>query len=61
MPTAMACMEKVDVTSFLSEEWLDLALEEMNEDIFSSGMWPLLSNLEDPELWRLAQALPATA
>ena len=29
-------------------------------DIFSSGMWPLLSNLEDPELRRLAQALPAT-
>ena len=35
--------------------------KEKNEDIlFSSGMWPLLSNLEDPELRGLAQALPAT-
>ena len=60
MATAMACMEKVDAKSSLSEERLDLALKEKNEDIFSSGMWPLLSNLEDPELRRLAQALPAT-
>ena len=29
-------------------------------DVFSSGVWPLLSNLEDPELRRLAKALPAT-
>eukprot|EP00731_Ephydatia_muelleri_P005241 Em0002g1417a len=28
--------------------------------VFTSGVWPLLSNLEDPELRRLAQALPAT-
>ena len=28
--------------------------------VFTSGAWPLLSNLEDPELQRLAQALPAT-
>ena len=28
--------------------------------VFTSGAWPLLSNLEDPELRRLAQALPAT-
>ena len=27
---------------------------------FSSGVWPLLSNLDDPELRRLAKALPAT-
>ena len=28
--------------------------------VFTSGAWPLLSNLEDPELRRLAKALPAT-
>ena len=28
--------------------------------VFTSGVWPLLSNLEDHELRRLAQALPAT-
>ena len=28
--------------------------------VVTSGVWPLLSNLEDPELRRLAQALPAT-
>ena len=32
----------------------------LHTDIFSSGVWPLLSNLEDPELQRLAQALPPT-
>ena len=32
----------------------------MFELIKYAGMWPLLSNLEDPELRRLAQALPAT-
>ena len=32
----------------------------LREDVFSSGVWPLLSNLEDPELRRLAKALPAT-
>ena len=32
----------------------------LHTDIFSSSVWPLLSNLEDPELRRLAQALPAT-
>ena len=29
-------------------------------DVFSSGVWPLLSNLEDSELGQLAKALPAT-
>ena len=29
-------------------------------DVFTSGVWPLVSNLEDPELRRLAKALPAT-
>ncbi|KAL5502672.1 hypothetical protein EMCRGX_G009481 [Ephydatia muelleri] len=33
---------------------------ETTMDVFSSGVWPLLSNLEDPELRRLAKALPAT-
>ncbi|KAL5502122.1 hypothetical protein EMCRGX_G008846 [Ephydatia muelleri] len=28
--------------------------------VFSAGAWPLLGNLEDPELRRLAQSLPAT-
>ena len=27
--------------------------------VFTSGAWPLLSNLEDPKLRRLAKALPA--
>ena len=31
----------------------------LNQDVFSAGAWPLLGNLEDPELRRLAQALPA--
>ena len=26
----------------------------------SAGVWPLLKNLEDPELQRIAQSLPAT-
>ena len=29
-------------------------------DVFSSGVWPLLSHLDDPELRWLAKALPAT-
>ena len=29
-------------------------------DVFSSGVWPLLSNLDDPELRQLAKALPTT-
>ena len=28
-------------------------------EVFSTGVWPLLSNLEDPELQRLARELPA--
>ena len=28
--------------------------------VFTSGAWPLLSNLEDPELRSLAKALPKT-
>ena len=28
--------------------------------VFSSGVWPLLSNLDDPELRWLAKAMPAT-
>eukprot|EP00731_Ephydatia_muelleri_P019258 Em0012g83a len=31
----------------------------LNQDVFSAGAWPLLGNLEDPELRRLAQSLPA--
>ena len=29
-------------------------------DVLSTEVWPLLSNLDDPELRRLAKALPAT-
>ena len=29
-------------------------------NVMSAGVWPLLKNLEDPELRRLAQSLPAT-
>ena len=28
-------------------------------EVFSTGVWPLLGNLEDPELQRLARELPA--
>ena len=38
----------------------DRAKEALCEDVFSSGVWSLLSNLEDPELRWLAKALPAT-
>ena len=31
-----------------------------NTGVFSAGAWPLLGNLEDPELRRLAQSLPTT-
>ena len=31
-----------------------------NTGVFSAEAWPLLGNLEDPKLKRLAQALPAT-
>eukprot|EP00731_Ephydatia_muelleri_P000601 Em0001g601a len=37
----------------------DLHVVMMLDGIFASGAWSLLSNLEDPELRRLAQALPA--
>ena len=30
------------------------------EDVMGVGVWPLLKDLEDPELRRLAQSLPAT-
>ena len=36
------------------------AKEILREDVFSSGVWPLLSNLDDPEHRWLAKALPAT-
>eukprot|EP00731_Ephydatia_muelleri_P006495 Em0003g743a len=39
---------------------LEDACKQDYADVFSSGVWPLLSNLEDPELGRLAKALPAT-
>ena len=58
---AKAIVETVGVPSgSRSEEELQRVAKEMSEDVFSSGVWPLLSNLENPELRRLAQALPAT-
>ena len=36
------------------------AFDRAKEILLSSGVWPLLSNLDDPELRRLAKALPAT-
>ena len=41
-------------------EQLEHARKEIAEDVFASGVWPLLSHLEDPELRRLAKSLPAT-
>ena len=37
---------------------LQKAMEAAEGDISSAGVWPLLSNLEDPELHRLAAGLP---
>ena len=34
--------------------------EALSEDVLTAGVWPLLRDLEDPELWRLAEALPTT-
>eukprot|EP00731_Ephydatia_muelleri_P006914 Em0003g1162a len=59
-------LDRVEAAS--GKEQLDLAKKELGtrlkkeiaEDVFASGVWPLLSNLEDPELRRLAKALPAT-
>ena len=36
-----------------------MLLSAAEEDISSAGVWPLLSNLEDPELRHLAAGLPA--
>ena len=41
-------------------EDLRVAMVLFKQDVFASGVWPLLSNLENPELRRLAKALPAT-
>ncbi|KAL5473775.1 hypothetical protein EMCRGX_G028330 [Ephydatia muelleri] len=58
---AATSIEKVETTSIRSKELLDWAARDLREGgVFTSGVWPLLSNLEDPELRRLAQALPAT-
>ena len=41
-------------------EVLARAKEAAKEDVMGAGVWPLLKDLEDPELRRLAQSLPAT-
>ena len=41
-------------------EALARAKEAAKEDVMGAGVWPLLKDLEDPELRRLAQSLPAT-
>ena len=46
--------------SALAAKVLSLCCTFLAAGVFTSGAWPLLSNLEDPELRRLAQALPAT-
>ena len=42
------------------KEALARAKEAAKEDVMGAGVWPLLKDLEDPELQRLAQSLPAT-
>ena len=42
------------------KEALSRAKESVEKDVMSAGVWPLLKDLEDPELRRLAQSLPAT-
>ena len=39
---------------------LDAAKEALTKDVLTAGVWPVLRNLEDPELQRLAEALPTT-
>ena len=41
-------------------EDLCMAMMMFKQDVFASRVWPLLSNLEAPELRRLVKALPAT-
>ena len=41
-------------------EDLRIAMMLFSPDILAAGVWPLMSNLEDPELQRLAAALPDT-
>ena len=57
---AAVAIGKVEKTSSSSKALLDLAAKELEGGVFTSGAWPLLSNLEDPELRRLVKALPAT-
>ncbi|KAL5475714.1 hypothetical protein EMCRGX_G025561 [Ephydatia muelleri] len=58
---AASSIERVKTTSPRSKELLDQAARDLPEGcLFIARAWPLLSNLEDPELRRLAQALPAT-
>ena len=41
-------------------EDLRVAMLLFKPDVMGAGVWPLLKDLEDPELRRLAQSLPAT-
>ena len=34
-------------------EQLEHARKEITEEVFASGVWPLLSNLEDPDLGKI--------
>ena len=52
--TASWCSGSVGLTKLV------ICPSSLHKDVFTSGMWPLLSNLEDPELRRLAMSLPAT-
>ena len=42
------------------KEALSHAKDAVEKDVMSAGVWPLLKDLEDPELRHLAQSLPAT-
>ncbi|KAL5484141.1 hypothetical protein EMCRGX_G020589 [Ephydatia muelleri] len=52
---------RVETTSTCSKELLDWPVKDLHKGgVFTVRALPLLSNLEDPELRRLAQALPVT-
>ena len=48
MSATMECIEKVDAKPPLSEGWLDWALKETKEGVFSSGVWPFAERSRGP-------------
>ena len=53
---AAAAISKVETTSSSSKALLDRATKELEEGVFRSGAWPLLSNLEDPRAEKIGQS-----